>query len=212
MGGESTHRRGKVLESSWPTWHSFSYQHYQLNAAVDPCLGKVIDTWLFPLPSLTGQTFMVRVGGESPATLDRFSWTSSECWWHQSDCRKFNNCIYLLSWSHDQDFSNENEQICRLYVLDSWKRIGQMTHNRFSLITDVEQLYAGCKDTVVVFCHGNFGPAKILVWGTKIPGIMVRLDHFPWKIWSGLGITVRVRVQCLITIVVYEKDTVQCCR
>ena len=31
-------------------------------------------------------------------------------------------------------------------------------------------------------CHGNFGPAKKLVRGTKIPGIMVRPDHFPLKI------------------------------
>ena len=30
-------------------------------------------------------------------------------------------------------------------------------------------------------CHGNFGPAKKLVRGTKIPGIMVRPDHFPMK-------------------------------
>ena len=30
-------------------------------------------------------------------------------------------------------------------------------------------------------CHGNFGPAKKLVRGTKIPGIMVRQDHFPLK-------------------------------
>ena len=28
-------------------------------------------------------------------------------------------------------------------------------------------------------CHGNFGPAKNWSGGTKIPGIMVRLDHFP---------------------------------
>ena len=32
-----------------------------------------------------------------------------------------------------------------------------------------------------VACHGNFGPAKKLVRGTKIPGIMVRPDHFPLK-------------------------------
>jgi len=31
------------------------------------------------------------------------------------------------------------------------------------------------------YCHGNFGPAKKLVRGTKIPGIMVRPDHFPLK-------------------------------
>ena len=31
-------------------------------------------------------------------------------------------------------------------------------------------------------CHGNFGPAKILVRGTKIPGKLVRPDHFSLKI------------------------------
>ena len=35
---------------------------------------------------------------------------------------------------------------------------------------------------VRVFCHGNFGPAKILVRGTKIPGKLVRPDHFSLKI------------------------------
>jgi len=63
-------------------------------------------------------------------------------------------------------------------------------------------------------CHGNFGPAKKLVRGTKIPGIMVRPDHFPLKnlvrTWNnGLSI---VRAQCLITIVIYEKHTIQRCR
>ena len=30
-------------------------------------------------------------------------------------------------------------------------------------------------------CHGNFGPGKKLVRGTKVPGKMVRPDHFPPK-------------------------------
>ena len=30
-------------------------------------------------------------------------------------------------------------------------------------------------------CHGNFGPTKKVVRGTKIPGKMVCLDHFPLK-------------------------------
>ena len=58
-------------------------------------------------------------------------------------------------------------------------------------------------------CHGNFGPAKKVVWGTKIPGNMVRPDHFSLKNLVGLGTAVRVRVRCLIAIVVYEKDMVQ---
>ena len=33
----------------------------------------------------------------------------------------------------------------------------------------------------VLYCHGNFGPAKKLVWGTNIPGKLVRLDHFCLK-------------------------------
>jgi len=39
------------------------------------------------------------------------------------------------------------------------------------------------------------------------PKFQEKWTIFTRKIWSGLGITVRVR--CLITIVVYEKDTVQ---
>ena len=35
---------------------------------------------------------------------------------------------------------------------------------------------------VELLCHGNFGPAKILVRGTKIPGKLVRPDHFSLKI------------------------------
>jgi len=46
---------------------------------------------------------------ECPVTLDRFLWTSPECWWHQSDWRMFSIWFYLLHWSHDQYFSNENE-------------------------------------------------------------------------------------------------------
>ena len=32
-----------------------------------------------------------------------------ECWQHQTDWRMFNIWFYLLHWSHDQYFSNENE-------------------------------------------------------------------------------------------------------
>jgi len=42
-------------------------------------------------------------------TLNRFSWTSPECWQHQSDCSTFNNCLYHPYWSHDQYSVNENE-------------------------------------------------------------------------------------------------------
>ena len=33
----------------------------------------------------------------------------------------------------------------------------------------------------VLYCHGNFSPAKKLVRGTNIPGKLVRLDHFCLK-------------------------------
>jgi len=63
--------------------------------------------------SLAGQTFAAyaRAGGmaargkeekERLVTIDRFSWTSPECWQHQSDWRSFNNYIYLPYWSHDK--------------------------------------------------------------------------------------------------------------
>ena len=43
--------------------------------------------------SLAGQTFVVRAEREKErlVTLDRFPWTTLECWRHQSDWRMFNN-------------------------------------------------------------------------------------------------------------------------
>ena len=41
-------------------------------------------------------------GKKCLVTTDRFSWTSSECWRHQSDWRLFNNYIYFLYWSNDK--------------------------------------------------------------------------------------------------------------
>ena len=32
--------------------------------------------------------------------------------------------------------------------------------------------------TAAICCHGNFGPAKILVWGTKIPGKFGPPDYY----------------------------------
>jgi len=40
----------------------------------------------------------------------------SECWWLQSYLRTFYNCIFLLYWSHDQYFSNKNENGLASYV------------------------------------------------------------------------------------------------
>ena len=47
--------------------------------------------------------------------LDRFSWTSPECWRYQSDWRAFNNYVYLPYCSHDPHrLKREQEQICEL--------------------------------------------------------------------------------------------------
>ena len=56
-----------------------------------------------------------------------------------------------------------------------------------------------------LYCNRNFGPAKKVVRETKIPGKWSAMTIFPCKIWCGLGIMVQVRVQCLITIAVYER-------
>ena len=54
-------------------------------------------------------------GKERLVTLDRFSWTSPECWRYQSDWRAFNNYIYLPYCSHDPHrFKREQVQICEL--------------------------------------------------------------------------------------------------
>ena len=54
-------------------------------------------------------------GKERLVTLDRFSWTSLECWRYQSDWRAFNNYIYLPYCSHDPHrFKREQIQICEL--------------------------------------------------------------------------------------------------
>ena len=70
-------------------------------------------------PSLAGQTFTAHAGRkkECLVTLDRFLWTSLECWWHQSNCRIFNTCNYLPCWSHDQYIWNENKNGFELHVL-----------------------------------------------------------------------------------------------
>ena len=41
-----------------------------------------------------------------------------------------------------------------------------------------------------LYCHGNFGPAKILVRGTKIPGKFGPPDYYFQKYWSAFGIMV----------------------
>ena len=52
---------------------------------------------------------------ERLVTLDRFSWTSPECWRYQSHWRAFNNYIYLPYCSHDPHrLKREQEQICEL--------------------------------------------------------------------------------------------------
>ena len=43
-------------------------------------------------------------------------------------------------------------------------------------------------------CHGNFGPAKILVRGTKIRGKLVRRTIIFRKYWSARGIMVRAQI------------------
>ena len=54
-------------------------------------------------------------GKERLVTLDRFLWTSPECWRYQSDWRAFNNYIYLPYCSHDPHrLKREQEQICEL--------------------------------------------------------------------------------------------------
>ena len=55
-------------------------------------------------PSFADQTFAAhgKGGKERLVTIDRFSWTSPECWHHQSDWRSFNNYIYLPYWSQDK--------------------------------------------------------------------------------------------------------------
>ena len=65
--------------------------------------------------SLAGQMFAAcgKGGKECLVTIDRFSWTSQECWRHQSDWRSFNNYIYLPYWSHDKallDLDNKAEK------------------------------------------------------------------------------------------------------
>ena len=43
-------------------------------------------------------------------------------------------------------------------------------------------------------CDENFGPAKILVRGTKIPGKLVRRTIIFRKYWSTRGIMVRAQI------------------
>ena len=74
------------------------------------------------------------------------------------------------------------------------------------LINACSPRYAGSENTLFnalseLHCHGNFGPAKILVRGTKIPGKLVRPDHFSLKIlvrpWNnGTSISALVTSDC----------------
>ena len=48
-------------------------------------------------------------------TIDRFLWTTTEWWQHQSDCRAFNNCVIskrcgLSTFSHRVNRKNESSQ------------------------------------------------------------------------------------------------------
>ena len=66
---------------------------------------------------------------------------------------------------------------------------------------------------VCVWCHGNFGPAKILVRGTKIPGKLVRRTIFFPKIsvraWNN-GPIMKCTVGATVRVQFGAKETVEC--
>ena len=73
------------LSTNVKGWASYTHVWCQ-----DKCLQDIFNSDTAGLGlsqlSLMSQTFGARVGGErTPGHLDRFSWTSPECWWHQWD-------------------------------------------------------------------------------------------------------------------------------
>ena len=83
-----------------------------------------------------------------------------------------------------------------------------------ALLVPTKALLEPSPDTAMLFVLSRkfwsgekIGPGDQNSRKNGLPG-----PFFLEKFWSGLGITVRVRVQCWIAIVVYEKDTVQRCR
>ena len=69
-------------------------------------------------------------------------------------------------------------QVCFIIVTSIAIRMDNYCYNYLSSGIGAKENFSLGVQVVGMSCHGNFGPAKKLVWGTKVGGIPVRVDQF----------------------------------
>jgi len=123
-----------------------------------------------PWGSLAGQERLV--------TIDRVLWMLSECRRHQSDWKTFNNCIYLLYWSHYQHFSNENKTVFTSYISPT---VANKQHKHHTAIFADHQC---CSTVVQALCvHSSWYCHDVTLFNSQCHGnlpIVTRCYFTQW--------------------------------